>query len=643
MSKKNIYLVQVGFAFDRSLYFPCAAGALVAYAQQDGFIKATYEFKEFIFKRERLDDVISRLEKPYLVGFSCCVWNYEYNKALAKKLKAAYPQCIVVFGGHNVTDSGYLLKDESSVDILVHGEGEEPFLELLKALLDSTLHIVPNISYRDNFGNAVKTATKDYPDIANCPSPYLSGVYDSLILNNPDVDFLGVLETNRGCPYSCSYCDWCTSKVVRFFPMERVKAEIAWLSKNKIEYCFCADSNFGMFSRDLEIVDFLVEMKKSTGYPKVFRPCYAKNSDENVFQISKKLNSVEMDKGATLAYQTLSDEALINVNRKNLTLDKFANLLAKYNEAGIPSYSELILGLPGETYESFCSGLCELLEAGQHNSISVYHCEMLVNSELAQKEYIKKHGIQVAKVPFNHIHSADKKEEIPEYSYLVVGTNTMSREMWVKANMFSICVQCFHNLGLLRCFGIYQSYEVGMKYLDFYNILLIFIEHSKGTLINELFTQFENELKDVKTGKWMYHNSFFGEATWFFEEGAFLEIVHDYDRFWREIMPFLDSLGIEKDLYMDIVNYQKAVIKRPVDTQEAITLAYDLNAYFSDIYLGNQAVLLKKKRNVLQIVSKDTQTNWQDYARETVWYGRRRGATLRTNNKGETKVEYLPD
>lgn len=643
MYKKNLYLVQVGFSFDRSLYFPCAAGALAAYAQQDDFVNASYEFRELIFKREQLDTVIARLEKPYLVGFSCCVWNYEYNKALAKKIKLAYPECIIVFGGHNVPENGSLLEEEKNVDILVHGEGEEPFLDLLKALPGSALHTVPNISYRDHAGLTVKTSVKSYSDIGDYPSPYLSGVYDNLILDNPDVDFLAVLETNRGCPYNCSYCDWCAGKAVRFFPMERVKAEITWLSKNKIEYCFCADSNFGMFSRDLEIVDFLVEMKKSTGYPKVFRPCYAKNSDENVFQISKKLNSVEMDKGATLAYQTLSDEALINVNRKNLTLDKFANLLAKYNEAGIPSYSELILGLPGETYESFCSGLCELLEAGQHNSISVYHCEMLVNSEMAQKEYIEKHGIEVAKVPFNHIHSADKNEEVKEYSHLVVATNTMSHEMWVKANMFSTCVQCFHNLGLLRCFAIYGYYEKGVKYLDFYNKLLEFISNSKGTLVHKLFSRFERELKNSETGRWMYHNDFFGQVTWFFEEGTFLEIVHDYERFWQEIMPFLDSLGIENNLYRDLIDYQKTVINRPFDSETALRLEYDLNTYFTDVYSGKQDVTLNKKQNILHLANADKHKSWQDYAKETVWYGRRRGATLRTNNKGEAQVEYLPD
>ena len=84
-----------------------------------------------------------------------------------------------------------------------------------------------------------------------------------------------------------------------------------------------------------------------------------------------------------------------NIGRKNLTMEHFASLMKKYNEAGIPTYSELILGLPAETKESFCKGICKLLENGQHNSVSVYHCEVLPNSELAQPEYIEKHKIEI--------------------------------------------------------------------------------------------------------------------------------------------------------------------------------------------------------------------------------------------------------
>lgn len=638
MPMKNIYLVQVGFAFDRALYFPCAVGALASYALQDEFICETYEFKEFIFKREPLDSIISRLQEPYMVGFSTCIWNHEFNKALAKKIKDIYPDCIILFGGHNVPADDSLILQESYIDICMHGEGEEPFSKLLKALPTGNLADVPNITYKKS-GRVIKNERLNFKHIENYPSAYLSGVFDKLIAENPDVEFLTVLESNRGCPFSCSYCDWCAGKAVRHFPMERVKAEIDWLAKNKIEYCFGADANFGMFERDLEIVDYLLESKRKTGYPKVFRPCYAKNSDDRVFEISKRLNSLEMDKGATLAYQTLSDDALANVRRKNLTMDKFANLLSKYNEAGIPSYSELILGLPGETYESFSKGICELLEAGQHNSISVYHCEVLVNSEFGSPEYIEKHGIEIARVPFNHIHSANVKEEVTEYSNLVIATNTLSHEMWIKANLFSVCVQCFHNLGLLRAFAIYEYFENALSYYNFYTKLLEFFLSSEGSLVYDLLNTFSEALKDTVSGQWMYENPLLGEITWFFEEGLFLEIIMNFERFWQEIIPFLKSLGVEDKLLNELISYQKSLVKLPGEEDKIFNFSYDFNSFFASAY-KNTATRLQKTPTLVKTITSSTPKSLKEYAKELVWYGRRRGATLRHPARREMVVSY---
>ena len=402
---KNIYFVQVGFEFDGSVYLPCAAGALIAYATQFADINENYAFPAIIYKREKLQSALDKIKDPFMVAFSSAVWNMEYNKALAKLVKEKYPDCHINFGGHSVSEEGTLLESEPYIDSLMFGEGEQPFAALLRAL-PGELSAVKNIAYRGADGKTVRTPREYYDDISDYPSAYVSGIFDSILADNPHTDFLSVLETNRGCPYSCAYCDWCAGKKMRFFPMQRIKADIDWLAAHKIEYCFCADSNFGMFTRDVEIAEYLIESKKKCGYPQVFRPCYEKNSAERVFQICAALNSVQMDKGATLAYQTLSDEALKNIGRQNLTMEHFAALMQMYNRAGIPTYSELILGLPGETKESFCRGLCKLLESGQHNSVSVYYCEMLPNSDLALKKNIEKFGIEVMKVPFNHIHSA---------------------------------------------------------------------------------------------------------------------------------------------------------------------------------------------------------------------------------------------
>ncbi len=628
---KNIYFVQVGFEFDGSVYLPYAVGTIIAYCQNNPDIKAEYNFSDIIFKREKLTSAVNKITEPYIVAFSCNIWNMEYNKTLARMIKELYPHCIIVFGGHSVNEDMSLLRTEAYIDILMFGEGETVFAEMLKNLSENRLSNTDNIAYRHD-GDIVKTPRSYCESLEILPSPYLSGVFDKIVSENNGVEFLSVLETNRGCPYSCAYCDWCAGKKMRFFPLEKVRAEIEWLSENKIAYCFCADSNFGMFERDVEIANWLIEAKKKKGFPEVFRPCYEKNSADRVFKICSMLNSVGMDKGATMAYQTLCDEALCNIGRKNLTMEHFSSLMQRYNEAGIPTYSELILGLPGETKESFCKGICRLLENGQHNSVSVYHCEVLPNSELAMPEFIEKHKIEIIKVAFNHIHSAPKKdEEVKEYSYLVRSTATMSREDWVDTNLFSICIQCFHSLGLLRFFSMYLHNENKASYFDFYSKLLHYITSNKGKL-NKLWDAFRYKYETSLKGDWNYYNEKFGNVTWFFEEGAFIEVIDSYDDYMDELIPFLKSFEIEEDLFNQLMAYQKFMLRKPDDQKSTEKFDYNFYEYFENITRSAPAQL-EKKSTYLTITPKNLYENIADYAKETVWFGRRRGATVYGGNE----------
>lgn len=632
---KKVFFVQVGFEFDGSVYLPCAAGALIAYAKQFTDINENYDFSAIIYKREKLQKALDVIKEPFMVAFSCAVWNMEYNKALAKLVKEKYPHCHINFGGHSVSEEGGLLESEPYIDSLMFGEGEQPFAAMLRAL-PGDLSKVKNIAYRSADGEIVQTPREYYDDISAYPSPYRSGIFDSILAENSSASLLSVLETNRGCPYSCAYCDWCAGKKMRFFPLERVKADIDWLAENKIEYCFCADSNFGMFERDVEIAEYLIASKKKYGYPQVFRPCYEKNSADRVFKICSALNSVQMDKGATLAYQTLSDTALKNIGRQNLTMEHFAALMQMYNGAGIPTYSELILGLPGETKESFCRGLCKLLESGQHNSVSVYYCEMLPNSELAKKKNIEKFGIEVIKVPFNHIHSAIKQEEeVQEYSYLVRSTASMNREDWVQSNLFSICLQCFHSLGILRFIAMYLYSENICSYFDFYAGLLSFIMESNGKL-NNSFKTFENKYRNSLAGDWNYYNERFGNITWFFEEGTFLEFVSEYDAYLKEIMPYLNSFNIKNEIWSELLAYQKAMLRKPYDSESELQLHFDFNTYFEEILTGEPAVLAKEE-NTLHITPAHSFDDTYHYAKETVWFGRRRGMSI--YSKQEIRIE----
>ena len=624
---KNVYFTQVGFDFDGSVYLPYAVGVIVAACLADDDIKKEYAFPDFIFRREKLSSALEKIKEPYIAAFSCSVWNMEYNKALAQLVKEKYPDCIVIFGGHSVReDDCSVLKNESFVDILMYGEGEETFASLLKALSGGDISGVENIAYRSN-GEILRTYRSKGFDISHYPSPYLTGVFDKLMAENPGTDWLAVIETNRGCPYSCAYCDWCAGKKMRQFPLEKVLAEIDWLADKKIEYVFCADSNFGIFARDEEIADYLAKSKRTTGYPKVFRPCYEKNSADRVFKICSILNSEGMDKGATMAYQTVSEEALKNIGRKNLTMEHFSSMVRRYNEAGIPCYSELILGLPGETKQSFCEGLCRILESGQHNSVSVYHCEMLPNSDMSASDFIEKYGIHTIKVQFNHIHSAKKRdEEVSEFSYLVRSTATLSEDDWVYANLFSVTVQCFHSLGLLRLFAIWLRYDRGVSYFDFYTGLLDFILKSSGRL-GQLWRSFETKYANSLSGDWNYCNDKFGNVTWFFEEGAFLEAVSDFDAAVNELLPYLERFKTDSELFSQLFTLQRRLLRLPSGESAETTSDWTLYSFYLNAVNGHPEPLKKEKETVKTVPS----VKYDDigtYARETVWYGRRRGQTM---------------
>lgn len=258
---KKVYFVQVSFPFGNSVYLPLAVGVLASNAWSNPQVKSEYELSDFLIFRDSIDDAAAKITEPFLVAFSNYVWNVEYNKALAKRIKQLYPQCLILFGGHAVPQDKDFLLREDYVDFLIFGEGEGPFLQLLLGLLDGGVSSVEALVYKKD-GVPVQNAGSGCMKLDELPSPYLDGTFDALIKKHPDTDFLAVIETNRGCPNLCSFCDWCAGRRVRTFPLERVFAEIDKLSEHRIEYCFCADSNFGLLERDKEIVDYLVESKK---------------------------------------------------------------------------------------------------------------------------------------------------------------------------------------------------------------------------------------------------------------------------------------------------------------------------------------------------------------------------------------------
>lgn len=642
---KNVYLVQAG---EKSLvnntiaYLPYAAGTIAAKAWGNQLIRDSFNLDRIVFLREPVERLVESLDDPYLVGFSSYLWNHEYNKTVAKSIKERYPACLTVFGGHNISGDSSVLMENSAVDILIHGEGEEVFERLLCALLTGeSLDSVPNISYRTDGLTPVQTIRMPMTG-SDYPSPYSAGVFDRILASHPEVKFHGTLETNRGCSNSCAFCDWGTHKAgVKMFPIERVKQDIAWLSEHRIEYVWGTDANFGQFERDNLIADWLIEAKASNGYPKSFRANYAKFNNRNVFELARRFSQADLSKSTTISLQSLSGEVLKNIHRSNMTLDHFSEVIKLYREAGIPTYSEMILALPGETYDSFTNGIGRLLDSGQHAVIEVYDCVLLPNSTLAEKDYIGQHQIKTIRVPFFQYHSEEADDCVTEYTDIVVSTSTLPPEDWVRCKLFSTAVQSMHCLGLLRCFALYLRHEKGIPYSSFYSSLVQwYLEHG-GTLCGRLFIRIHDQLKAMITDNQVpyFYERQFGDVRWPLDEGVFLSCVADLNRFYRETSRYLKAFDIHEDLFNQLLAYQKGVIRLPGSSQQRIVQQYDFYGYMLHA-MNNQAKPLKKVKNTLALTLPPGSAAMADYAREIVWYGRRLGLTMITNDSGLFNIQY---
>ena len=180
---KNVYFIQVDVSASlgtQSAYLPYTVGILAANAWTSNIVKESFCMKEFIFLREDIHSVVARMENPAIAAFSNYCWNTEYNKALANAIKNQFPNCLIVFGGHNIPDDFSFLENYHYIDILVHGEGEDTIKHLFEAVAQKKdFAQVANISFRSASGQCVRTQTFCQKNL-DFPSPYLDGWFDKI-------------------------------------------------------------------------------------------------------------------------------------------------------------------------------------------------------------------------------------------------------------------------------------------------------------------------------------------------------------------------------------------------------------------------------------------------------------------------------
>jgi len=590
------------------VFVPYSVGLLQAYCQKYAPDPSRYKFLEPIFSRSSVEDAVEHLAGADVVAFSAYIWNARLSLRMARALKERSPNCLIVFGGPQVPDTpDEFLRENPQVDIVCHGEGEKVFLEILQHAQDRVWDSIPAVSYMRDGKVIMHPRGLRTQDLSKMPSPYLSGVFDDLLRKHSDKRWAVLWETNRGCPFSCSFCDWgsaVNAKVYRFDD-ERINTEIEWFAERKFPYIWIVDANFGIFPRDVEIATHLTEAyRKRRAYFGIAR-WDSKNATERSYQIHKIFTKGRAATiGATLSLQSVDKNTLKIIKRDNISLESYNELQRRYIRDGLKSYTDLIVGLPGDTYDSLANGAETVIANGQHYRINFFSCSILPNAEMGDPEYQKLHGMEF--VPARIIQDfetleATAKDE-PEYINIVVATKTMPREEWVRTRSFGWITELLHCDRLLQVVLLALGEGYGLSYRRMIEGIL-FADAKKYPVCGAMAELFFNQARAMQAGKPEFIPSEEWCGTWWRPDlYALVKLVADgkLDAFYAEATAIYEEMLLNQrpdadlTLLYDAVELNWNMLRVPQRFKDAeVTLSYNVLEFYEGIVNGSRVPLTK--------------------------------------------------
>ena len=390
---------------------------------------------------------------PDILGLSNYCWSHNVSYEIFKMCKKTNPNVVTIWGGPNFPidfpSQKKFMERYKEVDIYVPTEGEIGFSNVVKKVLESnsidevkqkiTQNPIDGCVSRNEQGQIQCTIpTLRISSLDEIPSPYLNGMMTKFF----DGKLTPMLQTNRGCPFHCTFCTDGRDEVnkVNSFDIKRVQSEIQYIAEHipkNTHSLHISDLNFGMYPRDIEICESLAKIQEKFGYPKYIKCTTGKNQKDKIIKAIKKLNK---SLRVTMSVQSLDPDVLNNIRRDNISVDHMLALYPAIKEADLQTTSEVILGLPGETYSNHIQTLRDLIRA-KMDEIVVHTCMLLDGSEMNLPEERKKWGMKTKfralQRDFAELSSGKK---VIEYEEVVVGSNTMTFEEYIKLRILAFII-----------------------------------------------------------------------------------------------------------------------------------------------------------------------------------------------------------
>jgi len=489
---------------------PMAIGCVATYTESN--IQFNSPIRLFKYP-EKLGEAFDLGPLPDVIGFSNYMWNTELSSSFAKLVKRHSPDTVVVFGGPHYpiesSDQEKFLKDRPEIDFYIVKEGEVAFCNLISELTvtDSNIEDVKNkniLSVHAISSTGIANLTpieKRLVQLDEIPSPYTSGRLDEFF----DGQLVPLLQTNRGCPFSCTFCvegvDYYSK--VRRYSTERVKADVAYIGQHmdqikkfrKRNDLFIADSNFGMYSSDKDACYALKDTKTKYGWPEYIAVATGKNKKERVLEATEIVEGAIRLSGSV---QSLDKEVLANINRQNISSDQLIDLGLSAKTLGVNSYSELIMGLPGDSKKTHLSTIKTVMDAG-FNYIVPYQLMLLPGSELETKSTREKFQLytkyRVLAKCFGKYQSLGEEIVVAEIEEVCVGSNTLSYDDYMYCRKFHLFLVIFYNDGVFHTLSKLLA-QIGISHFTWIESMM---ELVLPPTLSQLFDDF---LRDTEEELW---------------------------------------------------------------------------------------------------------------------------------------------
>lgn len=504
--------------------FPLNVGLVAAYAKRQ--LGEAIEIKLFKYPQRLFRAIKDR--PPDILGCSNYVWNSNLSEWACKFAKQVRPATLTVQGGTNYPfhEAGQqeFLTARPHTDFHVYYEGEVAFVNLVNRYLEARdaermkTRPVDGCQFVDKSSGRLVSGGRleRLKALDEIPSPYVTGLFDEFF----DGRLMPIMETTRGCPFHCNFCNAGATYFDRVnkFSLEYVARELSYIAPKAsalgITSLTLADNNFGMLVRDAEVARLFKRCQDEYGWPKQFIAWAGKNSKERVIEATEILGPSLV---INMAVQSMDQDVLHTIKRENIRLDAYKGINAALAKQNRSQEAELIVPLPGETLESYLRGLEGLMGSGVRQ-ITSYTLQMLHGTEYMDAAYRRTHGY-VCKwrvVPLDF--GTYEGRVVLDAQEVAVSSSTMSFDEYLQIRSLTLVTELVYN---------HLIFHEMMKYLGQHDV-------SAFAWVRAVWAKLDNAPQEIRE----IHESFLRatrEELWDSEDAllAFYRRPDQYERLVR--------------------------------------------------------------------------------------------------------------